>query len=154
MPRPTPRFYPFEQLYALIGSGVRFTMEDLLVMMSACVDTEEDFVITHNNVSYGVPIAEIKTYFETHQRPERPMSVAEELISVKRRLAQAEKELATMKGISYQKQEIVVPEVSPPEPPPPVRSGEPPAPLKDIQADLASMLDKKKLKTLNRPATT
>jgi hypothetical protein len=88
----------FEQLISEVGGGLDFTQEELELMMDDIVDKGEDFLVQHKDRAFRIKNAQIKEYFQTHPRPERPKSAQEEINFLKQRLADYEKQVAILKG--------------------------------------------------------
>jgi hypothetical protein len=99
----------FPQLIAAIGGGTPFTHEDMVIQLSKADDENRDFYVNHRNERYKVPAAKAKEFFKEHEKPIRPMSVAEENKLLKRKLEEAEKELAKSKGEKVEKKKPATP---------------------------------------------
>jgi hypothetical protein len=84
-----------ERLWAEIGSGSRFSLEDLLIQMSASLDLKEDYKIIHRDRGYVISSEDIATYFETHERPRTPMSLEQQLTAALKRIEDLEKQIGS-----------------------------------------------------------
>jgi hypothetical protein len=70
----------FAELWSQIGGGTRFTMDQVVKMMSDCLDDKQDFRVQHQNTLFIVKKADAEEYFRSNPRPEKPLSPAEKIV--------------------------------------------------------------------------
>lgn len=100
-PRPEEKAVSIEQLVTETRGSLNFSPDEIIQMMSKCLDKpkkeDRDLLITHRDIRYRIPIGNIEKYFLDHPRPTRKMSVKEENEYLKKKLAEAEGKIETLK---------------------------------------------------------
>jgi hypothetical protein len=82
------------ELWAKIGGGTPFGVEQIIQMLDYAEKEGQDFRINHAGVNYLVPVDRIRDYFIDHARPVPKMRPAEELIFLRRHAKELEARLA------------------------------------------------------------
>ena len=88
----------FAMLWAKIGGGTTFTIEDMEVMMAEQEQQGKPLTVIHRDKFYELSLAAITEYFKTRERPEKKLNAADENIILKRELEEARKELELLRG--------------------------------------------------------
>lgn len=82
-----------DQLWAEVGQGSRFSLEDILIQLSKSLDLKEDYKFIHRDRGFVVSKEDAASYFETHSRPRMPMSTEQQLTTALKRIEDLEKQL-------------------------------------------------------------
>ncbi|MFX0198969.1 MAG: hypothetical protein ACFFCW_22840, partial [Candidatus Hodarchaeota archaeon] len=86
-----------EQLLSEMHGGP-FPFPKLIKMLSDCEDKEEDFLVVYGETKMKVPLHHIRAYFLSHEKPQRPMGLEEELKFLRNKVKQLEEENRQLKG--------------------------------------------------------
>jgi hypothetical protein len=86
----------FEQFWAEVGAGIRFTEEDIAIQMADSLLDPKDagLSLIHRDRGYFIPRMNIEAYFETHAKPFAPLSKDAVIDQQKRRIAELEAQLS------------------------------------------------------------
>ena len=82
-----------------VRGSTGFTFDKLLLQLSVAEDEGQDFCINHGDMRFKVPLAHIREFFKTHEKPMRPMTPEQEVLHLRKKLQEAEAEIASLKGI-------------------------------------------------------
>lgn len=88
----------FEELWSKLGGSVRFGLDELVKMIAVQDDDDKDFYIHHRDATYVVRKEKIREYFITHEKPIPPMTSKQELIYLREKVAQLEREAKERMG--------------------------------------------------------
>jgi len=93
-----PRHVSVEELFEEIAGSTYFTKDQLLKQFVNSEDKGEDFDIIHGSTLYRVPLANIRGFFEVHNRPKIKMTAVQENAFLKKRLAEMEGKIEKLGG--------------------------------------------------------
>lgn len=83
----------FEGFWSEVGGSIAHPLHHILRQMSECDDLSEDYRVWHGTDLYVISKENIRKYFETHDKPARPMSEHEELLALREKVKKLEKEV-------------------------------------------------------------
>lgn len=83
----------FEGFWGEVGGSIAHPLHHILRQMSECDDLDEDYRVWHGTDLYVISKENIRKYFETHDKPARPMSEHEELLRLREEVAKLRKDV-------------------------------------------------------------